>query len=132
MTHRAHKVVADALCDGAVRQEEGGSAAMLICQQQKKKKKKKRGQPDLDPPRCGGRRGVRRNVQTRRRGNDGREEEEEGEEGGRRLTLVADGVVPEGAGALVLGALQVALPGGGGVLELLVTVVAVVLPQRHL
>jgi len=47
------------------------------------------------------------------------------------LILVADGVVPEGAGALVLGALQVALPGGGGVLELLVAVIAVVFPQRH-
>jgi len=55
------------------------------------------------------------------------------EEGGSAavLILVADGVVPEGAGALVLGALQVALPGGGGVLELLVAVIAVVSPQRH-
>ena len=61
-----------------------------------------------------------------------REEEGEGSgEEGRQLTLVADGVVPEGAGALVLGALQVALPGGGGVLELLVAVIAVVSPQRH-
>lgn len=55
------------------------------------------------------------------------------EEGGSAavLVLVADGVVPEGAGALVLRALEVALPGGGGVLELLLAVVAVVLPQRH-
>lgn len=45
---------------------------------------------------------------------------------------MAGGVVPKGAGALVLDALQVALPGGGGVLELLVAVVAVVFPQRHL
>ena len=62
----------------------------------------------------------------------GKREEGEGSgEEGRQLTLVADGVVPEGAGALVLGALQVALPGGGGVLELLVAVIAVVFPQRH-
>ena len=62
----------------------------------------------------------------------GKREEGEGSgEEGRQLTLVADGVVPEGAGALVLGALQVALPGGGGVLELLVAVIAVVSPQRH-
>lgn len=53
--------------------------------------------------------------------------------GGRGdVTLAADGVVPEGTGAVVLGALEVAPAGGGGVLELLVTVVAIVLAQRHL
>lgn len=56
---------------------------------------------------------------------------EEGECAALRL-LAADGVVPEGAGAVVLGALEVAPAGGGGVLELLVAVVAVVLAQRHL
>lgn len=83
---------------------------------------------ELSGPGRGGRHGVRRNAPTReqrkRRPGRGRGE-------GCRLTLVADGVVPEGAGALVLHALEVALPGGGGVLELLVAVVAVVLPQGH-
>lgn len=46
--------------------------------------------------------------------------------------LAADGIVPEGAGAVVLRALQVAPASGGGVLELLVAIVAVVLAQRHL
>jgi len=87
---------------------------------------------DLNGPERGGRYGVRRNVPTieQRKRRPGREGEE-GEEEGCRLTLVADGVVPEGTGALVLDALEVAPPGGGGVLELLVAVVAVVLPQGH-
>lgn len=85
---------------------------------------------ELSRPGRGGRHGVRRNAPTReqrkRRPGRGRGRGEDS-----RLTLVADGVVPEGAGALVLHALEVALPGGGGVLELLVAVVAVVLPQGH-
>lgn len=58
-----------------------------------------------------------------------------GLEEGRRAAvglLAADGVVPEGTGAVVLGALEMTPAGGGGVLELLVAVVAVVLAQRHL
>ena len=45
MTHRADEVVADALGEGAVRQEEGGSAAVLIC----RRRKKKTGQQDPEP-----------------------------------------------------------------------------------
>jgi hypothetical protein len=85
---------------------------------------------ELSGPGRGGRHGIRRNAPTReqrkRRPGRGRGRGEDS-----RLTLVANGVVPEGAGALVLHALEVALPGGGGVLELLVAVVAVVLPQGH-
>jgi hypothetical protein len=128
MTHRADEVVADALGEGAVRQEEGGSAAVLVC----RRRKKKTGQQDPELETAAVAVADKMFDETcqpeerQRRPGRGKKKRRD-----RELTLVADGVVPEGAGALVLGALQVALPGGGGVLELLVAVIAVVFPQRH-
>lgn len=128
MAHRANEVVTDALSEGAVRQEEGGSAAMLVCRRMKQRSQPER--PERTDPSAVAHTVFDETRQPESRGSDDREGEE-GEEEGCRLTLVANGVVPEGAGALVLGALEVALPGGGGVLELLVAVIAVVLPQGH-
>lgn len=48
-----------------------------------------------------------------------------------KITVEIEGVVPEGFCSLVLDALQMAPSRRGSVLKLLVTVVAVVLPQRH-
>lgn len=48
------------------------------------------------------------------------------------LTLGAQGVVPQSFGSLVVNALDMAPPCEGGVLELLVAVIAVIFPQRHL
>jgi hypothetical protein len=66
-THRADKVVADALSDGAIRQEERGTAAVLICR--RRNKKRRSADPGPTRPRWQTRCSTKRANQ---RGNDDR------------------------------------------------------------